>query len=62
MPSGHYLLELELQFSHIRLKLIGYFMALVVEGKPTIHEAQELQQNKQFIIHSLCCNILTVSR
>jgi len=43
MHTGHYLLDFELQFPHIWLELIGYFMTLVVECEPTIHKTQELQ-------------------
>jgi hypothetical protein len=43
MPTGHYLLDFELELPHVWLEFIGYFMALVVEGEPSIHKSQELQ-------------------
>ncbi len=38
------LLKTDLQIRHVRFKLLGYFVALMIKGQPAVHETQQLRK------------------
>ena len=55
------LLKTDLKIRHVRFKLLGYFVALMIKGQPAVHETQQLRKQAKVIIVPATGKFISVS-